>query len=82
MVIISLVMLKEGKIFYAKVTLNKLPETKQKDHAKRGFIPQAMETLGHVIPAHIRKKKICGNSVTSQMTKIVMQKEALIGKKW
>ena len=56
MVILGLVMLKEGKIFKTKVILNKLPEAKQKYHAKRGFIPQAMETLGHVIPAHIRKK--------------------------
>ena len=39
-----------------KVILNKLPETRLKDHVKRGFIPQAMETLGYVIPAHIRKK--------------------------
>ena len=46
------------KIFKTKVILNKLPETKQKDHAKRGFIPQAMETLGHVIPAHLRKKNM------------------------
>ena len=50
MVILGLVMLKEGKIFKTKVILNKLPETKQKDHA--------METLGHVIPAHLRKKNM------------------------
>ena len=39
MVILGLVMLKEGKILKTKVISNKLPDTKEKDHAKRGFIP-------------------------------------------
>ena len=58
MMILGLIMLKENKILKTNVILNKLPETRQKDQAKRGFIPQAMETLGlQVIPAHIIEKK-------------------------
>ena len=48
---------KESKILKTTVILNKLPETRQKDQAKRGFIPQGKKTLGYVIPAHIIKKK-------------------------